>query len=259
MHLRQKSVPVTSKTLFYQTDGTGRDSYIKVINGGLLPQDRLHELKPKPVSSVERMEFQKKKYHRTLPPKSENKVVNYYSDGSGRDHYICINSGGRMDTSYHWRNQVDFKFNSSLRQYEKIPHSFQRDLWRDSMQGFRNQKNPRQLSSEKTVATEQMNLTMRLSQPKPSKRGRCQSFQEKSQSFKERSQTRDKIESLNSNKITESQNGNTMDILRNDKDFIRKKLSSTANNFNAINKSLNKTFNASTHRQMDNNNLSFYK
>lgn len=39
-----------------------------------------------------------------MPPKSENKVVNYHSDGSGRDHYICINNGGRSDTSYHWRN-----------------------------------------------------------------------------------------------------------------------------------------------------------
>ena len=31
-----KSVPVTSKSVYYRCDGTGRDNYIRVINGGLL-------------------------------------------------------------------------------------------------------------------------------------------------------------------------------------------------------------------------------
>jgi hypothetical protein len=40
-----RAVPVSGKVVYYKTDGTGRDSYIQNINGGLLSYDRLHHLK----------------------------------------------------------------------------------------------------------------------------------------------------------------------------------------------------------------------
>lgn len=48
-----RSVPMLGKTVYYQSDGSGRDSYIKNINGGLLSHDRIHQLhniisKPRP-------------------------------------------------------------------------------------------------------------------------------------------------------------------------------------------------------------------
>ncbi len=38
-------VPVSGSVVYYKTDGTGRDSYIHTINGGLLSYDRIHHLK----------------------------------------------------------------------------------------------------------------------------------------------------------------------------------------------------------------------
>ena len=40
-----KVVPVAGNVVYYKTDGTGRDSYIHNINGGLLSHDRIHHLK----------------------------------------------------------------------------------------------------------------------------------------------------------------------------------------------------------------------
>lgn len=39
-----RAVPVYGKVVYYKTDGTGRDSYIHQINGGLLSHDRIHKL-----------------------------------------------------------------------------------------------------------------------------------------------------------------------------------------------------------------------
>jgi hypothetical protein len=36
--------PTVGSVVYYRTDGTGRDSYIKNINGGLLSHDRIHQL-----------------------------------------------------------------------------------------------------------------------------------------------------------------------------------------------------------------------
>lgn len=40
-----RAVPVEGKVVYYKTDGTGRDSYIHNINGGLLSHDQIHRLK----------------------------------------------------------------------------------------------------------------------------------------------------------------------------------------------------------------------
>ena len=39
-----RSVPPEGKVAYYRSDGTGRDTYIREHNGGLLSKDRLHSL-----------------------------------------------------------------------------------------------------------------------------------------------------------------------------------------------------------------------
>lgn len=40
-----RAVPPEGKVPYYRSDGTGRDTYIRDHNGGLLSQDRIHKLK----------------------------------------------------------------------------------------------------------------------------------------------------------------------------------------------------------------------
>lgn len=39
-----RAVPPEGKVVYYRSDGTGRDSYIRDHNGGLLTKDRIHKL-----------------------------------------------------------------------------------------------------------------------------------------------------------------------------------------------------------------------
>lgn len=39
-----RAVPPEGKVAYYRSDGTGRDTYIRNHNGGLLSKDRLHSL-----------------------------------------------------------------------------------------------------------------------------------------------------------------------------------------------------------------------
>lgn len=39
-----RAVPPEGKVPYYRSDGTGRDTYIREHNGGLLSKDRLHSL-----------------------------------------------------------------------------------------------------------------------------------------------------------------------------------------------------------------------
>ena len=86
-----KHVPPEGKVSFYRSDGTGRDSYIKSNNGGLLSKDRIHQLaQPRPEKN-RNFSFCKGTYGRH--PYSYNlanpkKFVHYVSDGSGRDFYV---------------------------------------------------------------------------------------------------------------------------------------------------------------------------
>ena len=41
---RDRAVPPEGKVAYYRSDGTGRDTYIREHNGGLLSKDRLHQL-----------------------------------------------------------------------------------------------------------------------------------------------------------------------------------------------------------------------
>ncbi len=39
-----RAVAPEGKVVYYRSDGTGRDSYIRDHNGGLLTKDRIHKL-----------------------------------------------------------------------------------------------------------------------------------------------------------------------------------------------------------------------
>lgn len=41
---RNAAVPPEGKVPYYRSDGTGRDTYIRDHNGGLLSKDRIHSL-----------------------------------------------------------------------------------------------------------------------------------------------------------------------------------------------------------------------
>ena len=50
----------------------------------------------------------------------ESKFPHYISDGSGRDFYVSCNDGGNVRVP-RWRDEVGFKFRSTLREYHKLP------------------------------------------------------------------------------------------------------------------------------------------
>ena len=108
-----KTRAVYSKFLHYQTDGTGRDTYIKCIEGGLTSKQKMLEISKKTPQPVLHQWNNKNKRSTTCFRATSNTF--YFSDGSGRDNYVCYNDGGNSQP-HHWRNHVDFKFKESLRQ-----------------------------------------------------------------------------------------------------------------------------------------------
>ena len=110
--------PTRGNVVYYRPDGSGRDSYIKDENGGFLGKDLIHAMRNRPSMSNERMRFGKP--NRTKMDAPDNKFTHYVSDGSGRDFYVTTNEGGNV-TVPRWRDKVDFKFKSSLREYNKLP------------------------------------------------------------------------------------------------------------------------------------------
>lgn len=69
------------QTVHYQTNGTGRDSYIVRDNGGFCKMYN-------PVKWPEVTSFTKKRQHVAPAPVMPAKPVYYHSDGTGRDSYI---------------------------------------------------------------------------------------------------------------------------------------------------------------------------
>ena len=75
-----KVLPIRGKTIFYQIDGSGRDTYISNNNGGLCAKKTclVYDLGKFPVEP------------KTIQKSSgiAGKTMIYQSDGSGRDSYI---------------------------------------------------------------------------------------------------------------------------------------------------------------------------
>ena len=76
-----------AKTIFYTSNGTGRDSYIHSNSGGLCATHNNNNQPP--VGTMD---------HRHAPRNTmrviHSKPVYYHSNGTGRDSYVCTSSGG---------------------------------------------------------------------------------------------------------------------------------------------------------------------
>lgn len=118
-----RSVPPEGKVPYYRSDGTGRDTYIREHNGGLLSKDRLHFLQLSKVPKERKFSFGAMKYNRhptSYQYGASNKFPHYVSDGSGRDYYVKQTEGGNSQP-FRWRNETDYKFKSSLRGHDPFP------------------------------------------------------------------------------------------------------------------------------------------
>ena len=119
-----RAVPPEGRTVYYRSDGTGRDTYIRDHNGGLLSKDRIHKLNQFKPPRERALTFGQTKYgkhpyeYNTGAP---NKFVHYISDGSGRDFYVGSTEGGNSNP-HRWRNETDFYFKNTLRDNQKLPN-----------------------------------------------------------------------------------------------------------------------------------------
>jgi hypothetical protein len=98
--------PIQGKPLFYRGDGSGRDTYVLTDSGGNMKGGRMaltgSKFRP---SSVSRS--------RGDPVRLDGRPIHYRPDGSGRDNYISVNSGGIC------RDSHEGSFMSNLRTYER--------------------------------------------------------------------------------------------------------------------------------------------
>ena len=118
-----RAVAPEGKVPYYRSDGTGRDTYIREHNGGLLSKDRLHFLCQTKPQKEKRFTFGKTTYNRhptSYQRGGSNKFPHYVSDGSGRDLYVGSNEGGNS-CPFRWRDQSDFFFKNSLRNHDPLP------------------------------------------------------------------------------------------------------------------------------------------
>lgn len=106
---RQAASTIHPKTLYYKTDGTGRDLYIACDSGGHFKPDT--KLGSRPQSAVGLV-------RRPVTPISiGTKSVHYAPDGSGRDSYIKVSDGGLHCLTYRGPEV----FASNLRSYQRLP------------------------------------------------------------------------------------------------------------------------------------------
>lgn len=57
-----KVVPPEGRVVYYRSDGTGRDTYIRDHNGGLLSKDRIHKMKQFKAPKEKNLVFSQTKY-----------------------------------------------------------------------------------------------------------------------------------------------------------------------------------------------------
>jgi hypothetical protein len=123
---------VMPKSIYYRTDGSGRDTYISYDNGGCF----------QPMS---KLRSQKGLLIRPKTPVSQSslKSLHYVSDGSGRDTYVQIGDGG-----LHARTSAEHflaNFRNSLRGYQPIKYPSDPYTWtQSSWKSFQGRCNSRQ-------------------------------------------------------------------------------------------------------------------
>lgn len=136
----------------YMGDGSGRDSYVVVNNGGLANNDKRF------------MMWRPNKVPKKVDPKPYKlaAAVNYRSDGTGRDSYVVSNFGGLVADFRCTKPDVLFK--SGLRQHYLSPVRNSNDRWRGPDQtDYINWMTPKDQMAIKAAATRQRELTKRLS------------------------------------------------------------------------------------------------
>lgn len=149
---RQAYSSVTPKTLYYHSNGSGRDVYITYDNGGsFFPNGAV------PRSSSMR--------NLALRPKSAGSIsaksLRYVPDGSGRDGYIKVTDGGLHFPGP--RPLAEFK--SSLRAYQPLmieprsdPYTYTQAAWLPK----------KSLAATRSQSRKAMDCVQRLYRPKTS-------------------------------------------------------------------------------------------
>ncbi|KAL4466908.1 hypothetical protein ABPG74_010505 [Tetrahymena malaccensis] len=155
---------IEGKCIHYVSNGSGRDSYIWKVNGGLF-KEKLEDPKGFEIGT-----FNGKRHYKQPNNYLPAKHIHYRTDGTGRDSYINVDEGGLSQYSWNRHN-----FIRNLRGYNKINYTTGEDFF-TKLQFSRPQSgqvNNRQLMDS------QMRTTQRLSQPKvredPYKHARVQS------------------------------------------------------------------------------------
>ncbi|CAG9334799.1 unnamed protein product [Blepharisma stoltei] len=82
------------KYSFYRGDGSGRDEYISTNSGGFYQNSPKGEVFRRTGSNFTKTQ------HFKPSPRLSSPIWRYYSDGSGRDYYITVNSGGLHASGY---------------------------------------------------------------------------------------------------------------------------------------------------------------
>jgi hypothetical protein len=119
-----RAVPPEGKVVYYRSDGSGRDTYIRDHNGGLLTKDKIHKLTQFKAPVERNFSFSTKKYNKhpyEYNTGGSNKFVHYVSDGSGRDFYVASTEGGNSNP-FRWRNETELYFRNTLRNNQKLPN-----------------------------------------------------------------------------------------------------------------------------------------
>ena len=111
------------KARIYNTDGTGRDTYIGFNNGG---NTRMYE----PSQAQKGGKFPSHVPGMRVGGGSPGKKIHYHVDGTGRDSYIHVTDGG-FTTKYGYFNDRD-AYVSSLRGYSTNTQALQRTLYQAS-------------------------------------------------------------------------------------------------------------------------------
>mgnify|MGYP000858817068 CR=1 FL=1 len=118
-----RAVPPEGKVVYYRSDGSGRDTYIRDHNGGLLTKDMVHKLTQFKPPRERNLSFASTQYGRhpyDYNKGGSNKFVHYVSDGSGRDFYVALTNGGNSHP-HRWRNETEHYFRQTLRDTKKLP------------------------------------------------------------------------------------------------------------------------------------------
>lgn len=127
-------MPVHAKPIYYTTNGSGRDTYIKLNNGGLTTSNNLSTMSSaggNQNDSIFKFGGGNENSKKTLriigagEVKSNapnivsinGRMNHYHSNGSGRDGYICVNSGGISSND---GTALNHNFHKNLRNYQKL-------------------------------------------------------------------------------------------------------------------------------------------